>query len=580
MPSPIGHGPVALRIKQRDFSPGKKLEEVEKRGKDGAIVRYQRKVADGLLHRMGRFFSDHAKGITKARGTLCDRAPNNVPTHIMVRGQLLATRRADGTPSPAVDITLQPNRASEQASGSAQPHNLSRIREDLRFQIDVKGNKSDRAAMETFLTYATGETSIPSQIKGDAQRREMDSVIRHLKQFVETFSELEQQNGLHEQDAKWVKKEVSRLLTEVKGIKNLDDQPDVNFGTWKNIEEFKALQASIKLTSAIASDQGTNTLAQTHGPAASSDLPSSQSVADSTLASPIAPDTRPQEQPSTQAVAGALKHLKKQRADDQSALPHATATPSPSAPLPASNTAATTKGIPVSPASIPATPPQPTSSDAAPLAPPPPPANLSAVGLPEPGSPARSLLSPDGQAPESLAQRLRDLLAQHQRPVPANYKPDQNTDWDDPPTPAATGTPPLPTEPPSLTQPAETPAAQPLPTAQTTASTPPPAAPPLPESLAPAAPNPPAPPPPAQPRRTSNTGAGSGSTSSGISLVDQIKAGKTLKNVSGEKPPTPPSTGNDLTSGLSQSLDNMLANKGSENRSDGNASDNNDSEWE
>ncbi len=257
MPSPIGHGPVALRIKQRDFSPGKNLEEAEKRGKDGAIVRYQRKVADGLLHRIGRFFSDHAKGITKAHGTLCDRAPNNVPTHIMVRGQLLATKREDGTPSPAVDITLKSNRASGQASGSAQPHNLSRIREDLRFQIDVKGNKSDRAAMETFLKYATGDAAIPKQIKGNSQRSEMDTMIRQLKQFSDVFSELEQKNGLHAKDAEWVNQRLVELLDSAKNIQQADMPPhndpvarlNLSASLAKSMGDFEILQASIKLPS-------------------------------------------------------------------------------------------------------------------------------------------------------------------------------------------------------------------------------------------------------------------------------------------------------------------------------------------
>lgn len=253
MPSSIGHGPISLRIEQRQVDTNKKIEEIERKGPDGTIVRYQRNVAEGLLHRIGRFFTDHAKGKEKARGTLCDRTPDNVPTHIMVMGHKVATRQASGAQGLRAEIEFSPT------VSTGNSHNLSRLKEDLGLQLGMRGKKNEMPAMKTFLKYATGEAAIPRQIKGNSQRREMDSVIRQIKQFSETFSELEQENGLHADDAGWVKQQLTQLLDSAKNIRQADaadhdpvKRLNLSASVWQSIEEFKALQTSIKPPLTIA----------------------------------------------------------------------------------------------------------------------------------------------------------------------------------------------------------------------------------------------------------------------------------------------------------------------------------------
>lgn len=257
MPNVTGNGHFTLRIEQRPVDTSKKTEEVERKMKDGTIVRYQRNVAEGLLHRIGRFFTDLAKGKEKALGTLCDRAPNNVPAHIMVMGHKVSTRDSGGVSGLRAAVEFNSPKSGETVHTA--DHQPSRLVNDLRLQLDMRNKKSELAATKTFLKYASGAATIPKQISGNSQRRELDAVIRQLKQFSEMFSELEQDNGLHAADAGWVKDRLTQLLDNAKKIQQTDvanhdpvKRLNLDASVWRSSEEFAALQSSIKLPSISA----------------------------------------------------------------------------------------------------------------------------------------------------------------------------------------------------------------------------------------------------------------------------------------------------------------------------------------
>lgn len=414
MPSSIGHGPISLRIEQRQVDTNKKIEEIERKGADGTIVRYQRNVAEGVLHRIGRFFTDLAKGKEKARGTLCDRAPNNVPTHIMVMGHKVTTRQAGGAQGLRAEIEFGP------AVSKGNQHNLSRLKEDLGLQLGMQGKKNETPAMKTFLKYATGEAAIPRQIKGNSQRREMDSVIRQLKQFSETFSALEQENGLHADDAKWVKQQLTQLLDSAKNIRQADaadhdpvKRLNMSASLWQGIEEFATLQSTIKLPSPTASAEGKNTTAVMQGPPPPSDLPPPLPTAASTPALQIVPNTITQAQPSTQSVASALKDLKGQARAEAPPSPQPPAAPQWSAQL-APDTATATAGSPASSEPISTPPPLPPSLAPEPPAPPPlPESSTSAASAPPaPPPPAPAIPASGIQANERNAPSGSSLMDQ------------------------------------------------------------------------------------------------------------------------------------------------------------------------
>ncbi len=395
MPSSIGHGPISLRIEQRQVDTNKKIEEIERKGADGTIVRYQRNVAEGLLHRIGRFFTDLATGEEKARGILCDRTPNNVPTHIMVMGHKVTTQRAAGS---GLRAEIEFPSAESPNSAPANKHNPSRLKKDMQLQLDMKGKKDGMAAMKTFLKYATGEAAIPAQIKGNSQRREMDSVIRQLKQLSETLSEMEQENGLHAADAGWAKKELTNLLNSAKNIRQADaadhdpvKRLNMSASLWQSIEEFAALQSTIKLPSPTASAEGKNTTAVMQGPPPPGDLPPPLPTVASTPALPIVPDTITQAQSSTQTIASAPKDLKGQARAEAPPSSQPPAAPQWSAQLPA-DTATATVDSPASSDRIPTPPPFPPSLAPEPPAPPPlpesPTSSASAPPAPPPPAPA------------------------------------------------------------------------------------------------------------------------------------------------------------------------------------------------
>lgn len=245
MPNAIAPG-ATLIIQQRAFAANEKTQEVEKF--DGTnYIRYQRATNVSVWNAIKRAFADLRDGVHKARGNLCERTKDTMPEHIMLMGckvtrsptqtqgagtRGLASLKVEFRPPDPADTerisAAGKNRAKERVIQTSI-QNVRRFKQDMGLQIEFSGNKEALGAMKTFLKFAATSEPFPSRVKGQANIARTTAVINQLVDFKRIFKEVNDQHGIHENDARWVKDKLQELQNKAEriSVEGNDKNPDV-----------------------------------------------------------------------------------------------------------------------------------------------------------------------------------------------------------------------------------------------------------------------------------------------------------------------------------------------------------------